>query len=57
MHLGDNPDVGVAALNVGHEQEAAAGRPRRFDGDAGLVGLERHGKDHAGQDYARLQGE
>ena len=55
-HLGDHADVGVAALDVGDEQEVPTGRPRCFDGGAGLVGLEGHGKDHARQDHAGLEG-
>ena len=49
--LGDHADAGVAALDVGHEQQPAAGRPGGLDGGPGLVGLERHGEHHPGQHH------
>ena len=49
--LGDDADRGEAALDVGHEQQAPTGGAGGLDGGAGLVGLERHGEDHAGQHH------
>jgi hypothetical protein len=56
-HFGNHPDAGVAALNVGNEKQATAGRLGGLDRHASLVGLERHGEDHSGQNHTGLEGE
>ena len=50
------PTLRVATFDVGHQQQAAPGRAGRLDRGSGLVGLERHGEDHARQHDAGLQG-
>ena len=50
------PTAGEAPLDVGHQQQAAAGRAGRLDRGPGLVGLERHGEDHPGQHHPGLEG-
>ncbi len=47
--LGDHADGGEAALDVGHQQQAAAGGAGGLDRGTGLVGLQGHGEDHPGQ--------
>ena len=51
----DRADTRVAALDAGHEQQVTVGRRRCVDRGASLVGLDRHGDHHPGQDHARGQ--
>ena len=55
--LGDHTHRGEAPLNVGHQEQAPAGGAGRIDCGAGLVRLERHGEDHAGQHHPGSQGQ
>ena len=56
-HLGDHAHAGVLPLDVRHEEQPPPGRSGRLDGSPGLVRLEGHGEDHAGQHHARSERE